>query len=128
MYLNCSVVTFNHTMSYKRKNRLPLDSYFQGILNGDKVILSQAITLTESTLSEDQELATALIDKLLPHTGNSIRVGITGVPGVGKSSFIEALGKQLTSQGKKLAILAIDPSSQKSKGSIRSVQYRDTEI
>ena len=105
-------------MSLKRKNRLSIDSFYDGILSGDKVILSRAITLTESTLLEDQILSTTLIDKLLPHTGNSIRVGITGVPGVGKSTFIEALGEKITATHKKLAVLAIDPTSQRSGGSI----------
>lgn len=105
-------------MSFIRKNRLSIDAYYKGVLSGDKVTLSRAITLTESTLPEDQELATALIDKLLPYTGNSIRVGITGVPGVGKSTFIEALGAKIAKGEKKLAVLAIDPTSQRSRGSI----------
>ncbi|MDH5365419.1 MAG: methylmalonyl Co-A mutase-associated GTPase MeaB [Cyclobacteriaceae bacterium] len=105
-------------MSIKRKNRLSIDALYKGVLSGDKVTLSRAITLTESTLSEDQELATELIEKLLPYTGNTIRIGITGVPGVGKSTFIEALGVKITSNKKKLAVLAIDPTSQRSGGSI----------
>jgi LAO/AO transport system kinase len=81
-------------------------------------VLSRAITLIESTRETDKTLAAALVDAVLPFTGKSVRVGITGVPGVGKSTFIEALGMQLIGQGKKLAVLAIDPSSSISKGSI----------
>ena len=105
-------------MQAKRKKRLTVDEYTNGILSGNKVILSRAITLSESTLPEDIKLSTKVVDGILANTGNSIRLGITGVPGVGKSTFIESLGKHLTSQGKKLAVLAIDPSSQKSGGSI----------
>jgi len=97
---------------------MDIDTYLQGILRGSRVVLSKAITLIESTLVQHQELAQAIIEKCLVHSGNSIRVGITGVPGVGKSTFIEALGTMLTRQGNKLAVLAIDPSSQRSKGSI----------
>jgi LAO/AO transport system kinase len=82
------------------------------------MILGKAITLIESTLQEHHQLAQAIIEKCLPHSGNSIRIGITGVPGVGKSTFIETLGIMLTNRGNKLAVLAIDPSSQRSKGSI----------
>ena len=112
----------------KRKLRLSLDEYVNGILAGDKVILSRAITLSESTLEEDIALSTQVVDKILPNTGQSIRVGITGVPGVGKSTFIEALGKLLTYEGKKLAVLAIDPSSQRSGGSILGDKTRMEEL
>jgi len=95
-----------------------LDTYNKGILEGKRMVLGKAITLIESTLPAHQQLAQAIIEKCLPHSGNSIRIGITGVPGVGKSTFIEALGTMLTGRGKKLAVLAIDPSSQRSKGSI----------
>lgn len=97
---------------------LDLDTYYKGILQGNRMILGKAITLIESTLPEHQQLAQAIIEKCLPHSGSSIRIGITGVPGVGKSTFIETLGIMLTNQGNKLAVLAIDPSSQRSKGSI----------
>ncbi len=100
------------------KKRLSLDQYFNGVKSGDKIILSQAITLTESSLTSDRKLADELMAKLLPRTGNSMRIGITGVPGVGKSTFIETLGKHITSQGFKLAVLAVDPTSKKTKGSI----------
>lgn len=82
------------------------------------MILSKAITLVESNLPNDQILASRLIDAIISKTGNSIRIGITGVPGVGKSTFIEAFGNTLTAEGKKIAILTIDPSSQVTKGSI----------
>jgi len=103
---------------YQRKKRLSIDEYVNGVLEGNKIILSKAITLVESTLESDHILAEQVIEKILPHTGNSIRIGITGVPGVGKSTFIESFGKLVTSMNKKLAVLAIDPSSQRSKGSI----------
>lgn len=81
-------------------------------------MLGQAITLVESRLPEDSALAAALLDKILPHTGNALRIGITGVPGVGKSTFIETFGNHLLEGGKKLAVLTIDPSSQLTHGSI----------
>ncbi|GAA5042937.1 ATPase/protein kinase [Marivirga lumbricoides] len=102
----------------KRKNRLSIKEYKEGILSGNRVILSRAITLVESALEEDNELAAELIDEIYPHTGNSFRIGITGVPGVGKSTFIESFGLHLLKKRKKLAVLTIDPSSQKSGGSI----------
>jgi LAO/AO transport system kinase len=100
------------------KKRLDLSVYRAGILSGNRVILSQAITLAESTLDADQALASELIQSLIPHSGRSIRVGITGVPGVGKSTFIEAFGRMLLDQGKKVAVLTVDPSSQRTQGSI----------
>lgn len=102
----------------KRKKILSVPQYVEGILNGDITILSQAVTLIESSKPEHQEIAQEIIVKCLPFAGNSVRIGITGVPGVGKSTFIEAMGKHLTSQEKKLAVLAIDPSSERTKGSI----------
>jgi GTPase len=95
-----------------------LKSLQQSILNGDRVALGQAITLIESQNSIDRKQAGILLANLLPHTGKSLRIGITGIPGVGKSTFIEALGGLITAQSKKLAILAIDPSSPNTKGSI----------
>ena len=85
---------------------------------GDRSALSEAITLLESTKEEHQEMASVIIRDCLPHSGKSIRIGITGVPGVGKSTFIENFGLYLVGQGKKVAVLAIDPSSEKSGGSI----------
>ncbi|RRB00974.1 methylmalonyl Co-A mutase-associated GTPase MeaB [Larkinella rosea] len=98
--------------------RLPPDHYISGIRAGDRLVLSRAITLVESQLESDQELALAVLEQVLPQTGRSVRIGITGVPGVGKSTFIEAFGKHLTKSGKKVAVLAIDPTSQRSHGSI----------
>jgi LAO/AO transport system kinase len=98
--------------------RLSIQQYEEGISAGNRTVLGQAITLIESTLPDDRAMAESLIEKLLPKTGKSIRIGITGVPGVGKSTFIETFGEYLTSINKKLAVLAIDPSSQKNKGSI----------
>lgn len=104
-------------MAIKRR-RLSCNDYTEGVLRGDRVILSRAITLIESNLQTDQELAEEVLSNLLPDTGRSKRIGITGVPGVGKSTFIEAMGMHLTESGHKLAVLAIDPSSQRSRGSI----------
>ena len=98
--------------------KLGVDEYIQGILANNRTIVGKAITLVESSLPEHQKLAQEVISRCLPYSGKSIRIGITGVPGAGKSTFIEALGKYLTGIGRKLAILAIDPSSQRSKGSI----------
>jgi len=103
---------------YKRKNRLSAQEYIDGVLQGNRVILSRAITIIESNLDSDKVLAKEIIQSILPHAGRSIRIGITGVPGVGKSTFIEAFGKHLTGLGHNVAILSIDPSSQRSKGSI----------
>lgn len=109
------------------KSRLSLDEYEKGVVSGNRVILSRAITLIESTLVEDQELGSQLLDRLLPHTGNSIRIGITGIPGVGKSTFIESFGGMLTTHSK-VAVLAIDPSSEKTRGSILGDKTRMTEL
>ena len=111
-----------------RKEIQHAEEYVQGILSGNRTILSKAITLIESSLTEHQNIAQQVIDKCLPASGNSIRVGITGVPGVGKSTFIEALGKYLTGIGHKLAVLAIDPSSQLTRGSILGDKTRMEEL
>lgn len=103
---------------FKGRKSLSLDDYVEGIKNGDRTILSQAITLIESTKAEHRELAQDIIEACLPDTGNSIRIGITGVPGVGKSTFIESLGNHIIEQGNSLAVLAVDPSSTRTKGSI----------
>ncbi len=102
----------------KKKKLLTSDELVKGILKGNCTVLSQAITLTESKLPDHFEIAQETIEKCIPYSGKSIRVGITGVPGVGKSSFIEALGLQLVAKNHKLAVLAIDPSSERTKGSI----------
>ncbi len=101
-----------------QKNRLSPSAYIQGILEGDRLTLSRAITLIESTLPSDALLAGEVVEACIPYAGNSYRIGITGPPGVGKSSFIDHLGTQLIEQGSKVAVLAIDPSSTKTKGSI----------
>lgn len=109
----------------KKRNSLTLEDYVKGILNSDIAILSQAITLTESTLPGHRELSCKIIDRCMHRTGNSMRIGITGVPGVGKSSFIEVFGLYLTqSLDKKLAVLAIDPTSSVTKGSIMGDKVR----
>ena len=100
------------------RRALEVEDYVKGILAHDRVILSQAITLVESTNPEHFDKAQAVIEQCLPYSGNSVRVGITGVPGVGKSTFIETFGQYLTGMGHKVAVLAIDPSSERSKGSI----------
>jgi LAO/AO transport system kinase len=96
-----------------------LEQYFDGVLKGDRVVLARAITLVESELPADAELAASLLDAILPHAGKARRVGITGVPGAGKSTFIEALGLHLTREhGQNVAVLSVDPSSPISGGSI----------
>lgn len=105
---------------YKRKQRsvLTTSQYIDGILSRDISILGQAITLVESVLPEHNHQSQEIIERCLPYTGNSTRIGITGVPGAGKSTFIEAIGNKITAMGHRLAVLAIDPSSERSKGSI----------
>ncbi|MCB0651871.1 MAG: methylmalonyl Co-A mutase-associated GTPase MeaB [Saprospiraceae bacterium] len=103
--------------NYQRKE-LMLDEYVSGILAGDRIILSRAITLLESTLESHRQLARELVEKCLPHSGNSFRLGITGSPGVGKSTFIESFGLDQIQKGRKVAVLAIDPSSGVTRGSI----------
>ncbi|WP_108246588.1 methylmalonyl Co-A mutase-associated GTPase MeaB [Muricauda brasiliensis] len=101
-----------------RKQELSVDALAQGIFDGNQAMLAKAITLLESTKTAHFEKANAVIEKCLSRPTNSIRLGITGVPGVGKSSFIETLGKTLTEKGNKVAVLAVDPTSSLSKGSI----------
>ncbi len=113
--INASAV---ERMKSLKQKLLPAEVYIQGILRGDVVLLSKAITLIESALPAHQQLAQEVITACLPHSGKAIRLGITGVPGAGKSTFIEALGMFLCEQKKRVAVLAIDPSSQRSKGSI----------
>ena len=115
-------------LSRIRKNRrrtLSADDYADGILRGNRTILSQAITLIESNLPEHYELAQAVVKRCLPASSRSVRVGITGVPGAGKSTFIDTFGSLLTRRyGRRLAVLAIDPSSQQSGGSIMGDKTR----
>jgi len=115
---------------FLKKNRklLSLHEYVNGILNGDITLLSKAVTLVESSNPKHQLIAQEIITSCLPYSGSSIRVGITGVPGVGKSTFIEALGKYITNGFGKLAVLAIDPSSERSKGSILGDKTRMEEL
>jgi LAO/AO transport system kinase len=102
----------------KKRRQMTTDEYVAGILEGNITILAQAITLIESNNPSHYAQAQEIIEKCLPHSGKSIRIGITGVPGAGKSSFIEAVGNMVTSYNHKLAVLAIDPSSERSGGSI----------
>ncbi|RKH10567.1 methylmalonyl Co-A mutase-associated GTPase MeaB [Corallococcus sp. CA053C] len=97
---------------------LPADTYVEGVRAGDRALLARAITLVESEHPRHAALAQEVLTKLLPHTGKSQRVGISGVPGVGKSTFIDALGMHLVGAGHRVAVLAIDPSSSVSGGSI----------
>lgn len=99
-------------------SRLQVEEYKKGIAAGDRVILARAITLVESTLPEDQHLAGEVLDAIISRTGNSLRLGITGAPGAGKSTFIESFGKSIIETGKKIAVLTIDPTSQITRGSI----------
>ena len=101
-----------------KRHQYSVAEYVEGILKGNITILSQAVTLVESSLHEHQLLAQEIIEKCLPFAGNSMRIGITGVPGAGKSTSIDVFGIHLLKQGHKLAVLAIDPSSERSKGSI----------
>jgi LAO/AO transport system kinase len=112
----------------KSRKLLTVQQYVDGILSGDITILSKAVTLVESSNVKHQKLAQQIITRCLPYSGKSVRIGITGVPGVGKSTFIEALGSYLTGRGEKLAVLAIDPSSERTKGSILGDKTRMEEL
>jgi LAO/AO transport system kinase len=101
----------------KRKER-SVKEYVEGVLNNDRTILAQAITLVESNAAKHMDIAQQVLNELLPHVGKSIRIGITGVPGAGKSTFIEAFGTFLCEQGHRVAVLAVDPSSSLTGGSI----------
>lgn len=109
------------------RNILPVD-LFKGLVEGNKTYLSKAITLIESTLAKHQQPAQDLIMRCLPYSGKSIRIGISGSPGVGKSTFIESFGKFLSDKNYKIAVLAIDPSSNRSKGSILGDKTRMEEL
>ncbi|MBN2802851.1 MAG: ATP/GTP-binding protein, partial [Deltaproteobacteria bacterium] len=101
-----------------KKRKLNFEDYVDGVLKCDRAIIGQTITLVESSLPEHVKIAGKVLDKLSSKAGNSLRIGITGVPGVGKSTFIEALGLYLIEIGKKVAVLAVDPSSTIAGGSI----------
>lgn len=111
-----------------RKKIPTADDLVKGILSGDKTALSRSITLVESTNPSHLEKANEVINACLPYANKSLRIGITGVPGVGKSTFIETFGKYLTSLGKKVAVLAVDPSSSISHGSILGDKTRMEEL
>lgn len=110
------------------QKRLSANEYIEGIMAGNRIILSRAITLIESQLENDRLIAQNVLEGVLPLSGRATRIGITGVPGVGKSTFIEAFGKQITSLNKKIAVLAIDPTSQRTKGSIMGDKTRMEEL
>jgi len=123
-------VNINLIKKYKKsriKSETP-DFYLKGILEGNITQLSRAITLVESTLPEHRMLGQEIVERCTPFSGKSLRIGITGVPGVGKSTFIEALGKHIISFKHKLAVLAVDPSSEISKGSILGDKTRMEEL
>lgn len=105
-------------MSGRQRHEPTVEEFVEGIRSGDRRLLSRAITLVESSRPEHERLAHQILDSCLGSERSSIRVGVTGSPGAGKSTFIEALGLHLTRAGKKVAVLAIDPSSSRSKGSI----------
>lgn len=108
----------------KRKKDYSPDEYVSGIISGNMTVLSQAITLLESSLAKHYGLAQAVNEKCLPYSGKSIRIGITGVPGAGKSTFIETFGLFIAEKGRKVAVLAIDPSSTNTRGSIMGDKTR----
>ncbi len=107
---------------------LSLEEMVEGVLEGDPAVLGRAITLVESSVDDHQEMADQLITELMPKTGEAYRIGITGLPGAGKSTFIEALGKMLTGLGHRVAVLAVDPSSSISGGSILGDKTRMPEL
>jgi len=112
----------------KRGKQPSVDAFLEGVLAGNIPLLSRAITLVESTNQNHHKKANQILEACLPYANQSIRIGITGVPGVGKSTFIEAFGKYLTSLGKKVAVLAVDPSSSINKGSILGDKTRMEEL
>ncbi len=124
--------TTNKTSAEKiklnRRKQPSVKEFVEKILSGDITFLSRAITLVESTNPKHQQKANEILEACLPYANNSVRIGITGVPGVGKSTFIEAFGKHLTSIGKKVAVLAVDPSSSINRGSILGDKTRMEEL
>lgn len=113
-----SVNPYLKTHKRSRKPALTVNEYVEGIIKGDITILSRAVTLVESVKPEHQAIAQEVIEKCLPYSGRSVRIGISGVPGAGKSTSIDVFGLHVLKNGGKLAVLAIDPSSERSKGSI----------
>ncbi len=122
-----SATSIEHIKNLKQKS-ITSKELINGILQGNITALSRAITLVESTNLDHLAKANEVINGCLPYANNSIRIGITGVPGVGKSTFIEAFGTHLTSLGKKVAVLAVDPSSTISHGSILGDKTRMEEL
>ncbi|MDC0231591.1 methylmalonyl Co-A mutase-associated GTPase MeaB [Aureispira] len=118
----------NKTFKFKQAEQLGLQGFVDGILSRNRVVLSQAITLIESQQDKHQVLAQKIVEKCLPYSGKSLRIGLTGTPGVGKSTFIDRFGKLIINDGKNLAVLAIDPSSQVTKGSILGDKTRMEEL
>jgi LAO/AO transport system kinase len=110
------------------RSPLSTDEYVRGVLERDRTVLARAITLIESNAPDHQERAQQLLQELLPRTGRSIRIGITGIPGSGKSTLIEALGRRLTTSGHRVAVMAVDPSSRLSRGSILGDKTRMEEL
>ena len=108
----------NPYLKRRRRPQLTVSDYVEGIRKGNTAVLGQAVTLVESLVPEHQVVAQEVIEKCLPYTGHSQRIGITGVPGAGKSTSIDVFGMHVLQRGGKLAVLAIDPSSERSKGSI----------
>ena len=115
-------------IKFNRAKQNSVNDFVTKILEGNITFLSRAITLVESTNVKHQQKANEILDRCLPYANNSVRIGITGVPGVGKSTFIESFGKHLTSKGKKVAVLAVDPSSSINKGSILGDKTRMEEL
>lgn len=111
-----------------KRTQYTTDEFVDGILRGDVSILSQAVTLIESANPVHYAQAQEVVERCLPHAGKSVRIGITGVPGAGKSTFVESLGVELVKAGRKLAVLAIDPSSERSRGSILGDKTRMEEL
>ncbi|GGG49373.1 ATPase/protein kinase [Croceivirga lutea] len=105
-------------LQLKKEQLFNIETLYNGLISNDRASLSKAITLVESSKLAHYELANQLLEKCIKHTNTTIRIGVTGVPGAGKSTFIEAFGKHLTTHGKKVAVLAVDPTSSLSSGSI----------
>lgn len=113
-----SVNPYLRNGQFRRQPKLSVAEYVEGIVKGNVSVLGRAVTLVESLRPEDQVIAQEVIEKCLPYSGNSVRIGISGVPGAGKSTSIDAFGLHVLKDGGKLAVLAIDPSSERTKGSI----------
>ncbi len=127
---NSSHQSHKKALNRIKENRdlLSVDAYLKGIIDDNRSLLAKAITLIESTNNKHYQLGQEIIEACLPYAGKSLRIGITGVPGVGKSTFIESVGAHITGLGHKLAVLAVDPSSQKTGGSILGDKTRMEEL